>query len=99
MRDLAMQGYPSIEMSDMILLSMFAPFYAVSTDLQGICYSVFYYEKNIAPREERVKMIIVDGVQPEKGTIRTRQYPYTTEVYAVIRENQPKSSLAYQLRD
>ena len=50
----------------------------------------------MAPREQ-VKLLAVDGVRPDQGSIRSRQYPFVTEVYAVVRGNQPKESQAYQL--
>jgi phosphate transport system substrate-binding protein len=83
----------------MVLLSMFAPFYAVSTDLDGISYSVYYYEENMAPAEERVKLLAVDGVMPDAGSIASNEYPYVTEVYAVLRSSLPRHSLARQLRN
>ena len=96
MRSLVMKGRKMIEAPDMILLKMFAPFYAVSDDPLGIGYSVYYYEENMAPREQ-VKLLAVDGVKPDPASIRSRQYPFATEVYAIVRGNQPKGSLAYQL--
>ncbi len=74
-------------------------FYAVSTDPAGIGYSIFFYEENMAPRKESVRLLAVDGVIPSSASIRSRAYPYTTEVYAVTRDDLPKNSLARQLLD
>jgi phosphate transport system substrate-binding protein len=82
----------------MVLPKMIAPFYAISEDPLGIGYSVYYYEENMAPTE-LIKLVAVDGVRPEHDTIQTRQYPFTTEVYAVMRADSPPNSSATQIRD
>jgi phosphate transport system substrate-binding protein len=41
----------------------------------------------------------VEGVIPDYKSIQSRSYPYTTEVYAVVRTDQPHDSLAYLIRD
>jgi len=99
MRTLVMRGSPMIDAPDLVMPTMFAPFYAVSTDPAGIGYSIFFYEENMAPRKESVRLLAVDGVMPSAASIRSREYPYTTEVYAVARDDLPKDSLARQLLD
>jgi len=99
MRALVMRGSPMIDAPDLVMPTMFAPFYAVSTDPAGIGYSVFFYEENMAPRKESVRLLAVDGVMPSSASIRGRAYPYTTEVYAVVRDDLPKDALARQLLD
>ena len=83
---------------DLVLLSMIAPFYTVSEDPHGIGYSVFYYEENMAPNEN-IKLIAVDGVQPSQESIGNREYPYTSEVYVVVRSDSSPHSLEVRLRD
>lgn len=41
--------------------------------------------------------IAVDGVFPDKTTIGNQTYPFTTEVYAVIRSDLNRNSMAYKL--
>jgi phosphate transport system substrate-binding protein len=98
MRSLVMRGTPMIEAPDMVLPTMMAPFNTVSVDKQGIGYSVFYYEENMAPEAERVKPIAIDGVAPTKESIQAGLYPYTTEVYAVTLNSLPKDSLESHLK-
>ncbi len=98
MEDLVMQGLTMIDAPDMILESMMGPFNAISTDPQGIGYSVYYYAQNIFPNEA-VQMIAVDGVYPSSETIAEGEYPLSTEVYVVIRADTPPDSPARQLRD
>ena len=98
MESLVMRGLPMIDAPDLVLLKMIAPFYAISEDPKGIGYSVFYYEENMAPNEN-IKLIAVDGVQPDLESIQTRRYPYTSEVFAVLRADSIPSSLEVRLRD
>jgi phosphate transport system substrate-binding protein len=98
MKSLVMEDLPMVDAPLLVLLKMIAPFYAISDDPLGIGYSVYYYEENMAPNE-KVKLLAVDGVIPDHETIQSRQYPFTTEVYMVVRADLPPSSVAARLRD
>jgi len=98
MRSLVMKDLPMIDAPELILLKMIAPFYAISEDAHGIGYSVFYYEENMAPNEY-IKLVAVDGVQPTQESISNRTYPFTTEVFSVVRAGSPPNNLAVRLRD
>ena len=98
MEKLVMQGTPTIDAPDMILIGMMGPFNALSGDIYGIGYSVYFYAEYMFT-SETVKMIGVDGVDPTSKNISQRKYPLTTEVYVVIRENTPEDSTARLLRD
>jgi phosphate transport system substrate-binding protein len=98
MKELVMKGMQMIDAPLMILLKMIAPFYAISDDPLGIGYSVYYYEEFMAPNE-LVKLIAVYRTKPDRETIQTRGYPFTTEVYAVVRAVSLLTSTAIHLRD
>jgi phosphate transport system substrate-binding protein len=98
MKSLVMKDLPMIDAPQLILLKMIAPFYAISDDPLGIGYSVYYYEEYMAPKE-KVKLLAVDEVKPDRGTIRSRQYPLTTEVYLIVRADLPPTSVAARIRD
>jgi phosphate transport system substrate-binding protein len=98
MEKLVMRGARMIEAPDMMLPSMMGPLSAIASDPSGIGYSVFYYASFMLPTEG-VKLIGVDGVEPTSNTIADRSYPYTTEVYAVIREDMDSEHPAVLLRD
>ena len=38
-------------------------------DVSGLAYTVYYYERNIAPRYENIKVLAVDGIRPTRATI------------------------------
>ncbi len=98
MDKLVMQGTPTIDAPDMILIGMMGPFNTISGDVYGIGYSVYFYAEYMFV-SDTVKMIGVNGVHPNKETIRERRYPLTTEVYVVIRDDTPEHSTARLLRD
>ncbi|MBK5107006.1 MAG: substrate-binding domain-containing protein [Anaerolineales bacterium] len=98
MRSLVMKDLSMVDAPELVLLKMIAPFYAISEDAHGIGYSVFYYEENMAPNEY-IKLIAVDGVQPTQESITNRTYPFTSEVFLVVRAGSPSNSLAIRLRD
>ncbi len=96
METLVMKDMKMIDAPEMVLPKMMAPFYALSDDPLGIGYSVFYFEQYMAGIE-KVKLCAVDGVLPSHESIRSGEYPYITEVYAVVRADLRPSSAAYQL--
>lgn len=64
----------------------------------AIGYTVHYYNKFIIrPNKSYLKTIAIDGVMPTEETITNRLYPYTTEVYAVIRSDTDKSSMTHKI--
>ncbi len=68
-------------------------------DVSGIASSVYYYERNIAPRYENVKVLSVNGIRPTQANIAEGTYPLVAKVYAVIREGTPPDSPALRMRD
>lgn len=64
----------------------------------GICYTFENYKKMLAQIPDGIaSKIAVDGIYPDKTTIGNRTYPFTTEVYAVIRSDLDPGSMAYKL--
>ncbi|MFH0817939.1 MAG: substrate-binding domain-containing protein [Candidatus Micrarchaeota archaeon] len=98
MKSLMMKDLKIIAAPLMILTGMMGPINRLSTDKDGIGYSVYYFEEFMAPNE-KIKLCGVDGVIPDYESIRTRKYPYVAEVYVVIRKDLDKKSNAYKLRD
>jgi len=70
----------------------------IAGDPLAIGYTIYYYnEFIIRPDKSYLKTIDIDGVEPTEQTISNRLYPYTTEVYAVIRSDTDKSSMTYKI--
>lgn len=56
-------------------------------------YSVYYYLANMYA-VPRIKMLAVDGVEPNKATIASGAYPYGNDFFVVIRADAPADSPA-----
>jgi phosphate transport system substrate-binding protein len=99
MKTLVMKGLQMTEPGEpMVLMGMMGPINRLSEDRDGIGYSVYFFEEFMAPNEE-IKLVKVDGVLPSYESIAARKYPFTTEVYTVVRTDLDKTGGAYQLRD
>jgi phosphate transport system substrate-binding protein len=99
MESLVMQG---LEIADLPvdyepeLPSMFLVFSILRSDVDALGYTVYYYKEQIV-RDNVVKSMAINGISPNKTTIKNKTYPYVAEVYAVIRSDLDKSSMAYKL--
>jgi phosphate transport system substrate-binding protein len=106
MKSLVMQDIPMVDAPNAVLYSMAGPYEVLSSgfsiseggDVTGIAYTVYFYAKNIAKHSD-IEFIGVNGVEPTQATIYNGRYPLTTEVYVVLRDNEPTDSIARQLRD
>jgi phosphate transport system substrate-binding protein len=96
MEAMVMKDLKMIDAPDMIMYGMIGMINQIEYDREGLGYSVNYYTEYMI-RSDSVKRIAVDGVYPDYNALRTREYNYTAEVYAVIRENLDINSEAYKL--
>lgn len=96
--ELVMKDTPVIKLRTPVLMEMGAVFSRLAEDTYGLSYSVYYYEHFMAASPQ-TKTMKIDGVRPTFDTIRSRKYPYTAEVYVVIRNDEPADSGARKLRD
>jgi phosphate transport system substrate-binding protein len=78
------------------MFSMMGVYHALANDPNGLCYTVYYYNEFMV-RDKIAKPVAVDGVFPDDGTVRRRDYPYTSEVYAVVRDDLDRQSMAYKI--
>jgi phosphate transport system substrate-binding protein len=96
MKDLDMPNW-EVEWSSEVIPSMDLAFSRIMGDVNGLCYTVYYYKEQIVRNELPVKHIAVDGIYPDKNTIKNQSYPHVAEVYVVIRNDLNKNSMAYEL--
>jgi len=97
MESLVMKGLDMPDWPEEVLSSMMLAFTMIRSNVNGLCYTVYYYKEQIVRDDEFVKSIAVNGVYPDKKTIKDKSYPYVAEVYAVIRSDLDKASMAYKL--
>lgn len=91
MKDLKMSDFPN-----MLIFGMMGLINALESDRDGLGYSVYYYTQYMT-RNENVKQLKIDGYYPDSNSIRSRDYRYTANVYAVIRKDLQTTSEAYRL--
>jgi phosphate transport system substrate-binding protein len=96
MKDLDMSKFP-VAPFELVVVGMFPIIDSVAQNVNSICYTVYYYKEQIVTYDVKVKTIAVDGIHPNKETISNNSYPYVAEVYAVIRSDLDKSSMAYKV--
>jgi len=78
------------------LSSMIFAFSEVMYDPAGLSYTVQYYKENIV-RNKEIKTLSINGIYPEKKSLVSRAYPYTSEIYVSIRSDLDINSMAYKL--
>lgn len=92
--DVIMKG-PSVgrptEMGDLI-----DTLAAYNNDNNAIGYSVYYYAKFMYGKTG-LKLLQIDGVEPNNKTIQSLEYPYVNDFYVVIRKDEPEDSNARKL--
>jgi phosphate transport system substrate-binding protein len=98
MQSLVMGDLAPIEAPDMIVFTMMGPYNALAGDTAGICYTVYFYGRHMAPADN-IKFMALEGVFPEYETIASRSYCLTTEVYLLSRADLDPFTTAAHLRD
>lgn len=99
LREVVMNGLEPADFPESAQVQgMGAVFPEIQRSADGICYTFHNYKEMIAQIPEGIaSKIAVDRVFPDKTTIGNRTYPFTTEVYAVIRSDLNRNSMAYKL--
>jgi phosphate transport system substrate-binding protein len=98
--DLVMNGLTPIDPPmEQIIAEMGALIDAVATyknEPDAIGYSYFYFVTDMWGND-KVKLLSVDGIYPDKTTIQDATYPIRTAYYAVVRSDEPKDSPVRQI--
>ena len=76
--------------------TMMSPYYQIEGDPTGISFTPFYYYSVIIG-DGKTKGIGVNGVPMTKENISNGSYPLIGNVYAVVRADIDKTSMAYKL--
>ena len=99
MQKLVMKDRAMIKAPEMLLETLMgSAFLAIQKDVHGIGYS-FYYYKEFMARRGSTKGCAVENILPTSETIRSRRYPFVTEVYVVVRRDLAPEHPARRLRD
>lgn len=62
-----------------------------SNEQDAIGYSYYYFATDMW-KNEKVRLLAVDGIEPKQETIGNRTYPIMTAYYAVLRADEPDDS-------
>ena len=70
--------------------------------LNSIGYSYYYYATTMFDTidetvKDRIKFVKVNGIEPNKETIKTHEYPFYTNYYIVIRKDETENSQTRKL--
>ena len=95
MKDLNIAEFPESSY-ELVINSMIMVFDVVTTDPNSICYTFHYYKEQMIT-ETNVVSAAIEGIYPNKESISNNSYPLVAEVYAIIRSDLDKSSMAYKL--
>ena len=105
MEKLVMKGIaisPTWKAEESVILSMAPLIDGVEYNENAIGYSLYYYKNTmIDKRDDRpnVKLISIDGIEPDPANIASGKYPHIFNIYAVTRQNEPKNSIPYQIKE
>lgn len=94
MEGLVIKDFPEMQIGR----TMMAPYYQIEDDETGIGFTPFYYY-NVMVGTGSTKALGVNDVAMTKENILNENYPYITNVYAVVRSDINKSSVAYKIFD
>jgi len=93
MGDLEPLDFPEAAIGAMILV-----FSEVSENVDGICYTFDNYKEVIArERGKEVSKLSINGIFPDKNTVKNRTFPFISEVHVAIRSDLNHNSMAYKL--
>ena len=64
----------------------------------SIGYTYYYYINNLY-KNDNIKVIKIDGIEPSNENLISGSYPFSTNYYAVMRKDETEDSPARKLRD
>jgi len=92
--------YWTVSLADeLTLLSMFIVYQELRLNKNGICFTPHYYKEYIVLGSDKnsIKTLAVNGIAPNKKSIRDRTYPFVANVYVSIRSDLDRNSMTYKL--
>ena len=97
METLVMKGLKMVEGPELVGSSMMSPYLQLEKDEYGIAYTPYYYRTVMMRDLIKVNVLSIDGVTPDKKSLREGRYPFTSSIYAAVRQSEPHESMAYRL--
>jgi len=82
---------------ELMLWTMGIVYIEIKANKNGICFTPHYYKEYLAPGKENVKTLAVNGISPNKKSIKNKTYPFVANVYVSIRSDTDTNSITYKL--
>ncbi len=98
LRELVMDGLEPADFPESAIGGMSQVFGEILNNVDGICYTFNNY-KDLQARvpDSEVPKIAINGISPDKNTVRNRFYPFISEVHVAIRSDLDHNTMAYKL--
>ena len=98
LRELVMDGLEPADFPESAIGGMSQVFGEILNNVDGICYTFNNY-KDLQARvpDSEVPKIAINGISPDKNTVRNRLYPFISEVHVAIRSDLDHKTMAYKL--
>jgi phosphate transport system substrate-binding protein len=98
LRELVMDGLEPADFPESAIGGMSQVFGEILNNVDGICYTFNNY-KDLQARvpDSEVPKIAINGIFPDKNTVRNRLYPFISEVHVAIRSDLDHKTMAYKL--
>ena len=85
---------------ELTLFSMFIVYSELREFPNAICFTPHYYKEYMIRDTwgtTDIKTLAINGIKPDKNSIKNQTYPFVAPVYATIRSDLDKSSPAYKI--
>lgn len=98
LRELVMDGLEPADFPESAIGGMSQVFGEILNNVDGICYTFNNY-KDLQARvpDSEVPKLAINGIFPNKNTVKNRSYPFISEVHVAIRSNLDHNTMAYKL--
>ena len=84
---------------ELTLGSMFIVYSELMANKNGICFTPHYYKEYMVfgYEKENIKTLDINGIAPNKVSIKNKKYPFVANVYVSIRSDTDPNSMTYKL--
>ena len=98
LRELVMDGLEPADFPESAIGGMSQVFGEILNNVDGICYTFNNY-KDLQARvpDSEVPKLAINGISPNKNTVKNSSYPFISEVHVAIRSDLDHNTMAYKL--
>ena len=82
---------------ELTLWSMSIVYIEIMANKSGICFTPHYYKEYMVPGKSDVKTLAINGIAPNRKSIKNKTYPFVANVYVAIRSDTDTNSMTYKL--